>query len=411
MKHFALLAGAVVLAAVLFAPFSSGQEIRNVGPTGFVFVPASSIEHPEDLGVRAHTNIQIFIPNVRNDSSVPPPNAETPASLACVYQLTTQVSGCPIHGTTQNPAGGWGAVAIVDAYDNPDAEADLAAYSTQFGLPACTKANGCFSQVYARGSQPQNNPGGWSLEEALDIEMAHAFAPNAKIILVEAQDNSFTELYFAEDLAGQLVQQAGGGTVSNSWSGGEYPGETSDDSHFKVNGIVYFASTGDNGRPAGYPATSPFVVAAGGTSVNRTSGNFTGESGWNGSGGGPSAYEPRPTFQDLIQTIVGSKRGTPDFSADANPNTGPAMYDADGGYMWFQVGGTSVASPLLAGFVNADGYKAKSTAQELGGVYPYAKKHYAKRWRDETVGNNGYSCEVGWDYVTGIGSPLTATGK
>lgn len=411
MKHFALLAGAVLLATLLFAPFASAQEIRNVGPTGYVFVPASSIEHPEDIGVRAHTNIQIFVPNVWHDSSTPPPNAETPASLACVYQLTTQVSGCPIKGTTQNPAGGWGAVAIVDAFDNPDAEADLGVYSTQFGLPACTKANGCFSQVYARGTQPPNNPGGWSLEEALDIEMAHAFAPNAKIILVEAKDNSNTELYFAEDVAGQLVQQAGGGTVSNSWSGGEYPGEISEDSHFQVNGVVYFASTGDDRAPAGYPATSPFVIAAGGTSVNRSGGNFTGESGWNDSGGGPSAYEPRPSFQNLIQAIVGNARGTPDFSADAAPNTGPAMYDADGGYLWFQVGGTSVSSPLLAGFVNADGYKAKSTTKELDALYPYAKTHYAQRWRDETIGNNGYACKKGWDYVTGIGSPITAIGK
>lgn len=411
MKHFMSLAGAVLLAAILFVPFASAQEIRNVGPTGYVFVPASSIEHPEDIGVRAHTNTQIFVPNVRHDFNQPPAFAETPASLACVYQLTTQVSGCPIHGTTQNPSGGWGAVAIVDAFDNPDAEADLAAYSTQFGLPVCSKANGCFSQVYARGSQPQNDPGGWSLEEALDIEMAHAFAPNAKIILVEAQDNSFTELYFAEDLAGQLVQQAGGGSVTNSWSGGEYSSETSDDSHFKVKGVVYFASTGDGGAPAGYPSTSPFVVAAGGTSVNRSGGNFTSESGWNGSGGGPSAYEPRPSYQDLIQTIVGSARGTPDFSADANPNTGPAMYDADGGYLWLQIGGTSVSSPMLAGIVNADGYKAKSTTLELGGVYPYAKKHYAKRWRDEITGNNGHACTTGWDFVTGIGSPLTVIGK
>jgi kumamolisin len=411
MKRSVLLAGMILLVVVLFTPFVSGQEIRNVGPTGYVFVPASSIQHPEDVGVRAHTNTQLFISNLQYDSSQPPPNAETPASLGCVYQLTSQVSGCPIHGTTQNPSGGWGAVAIVDAFDNPNAEEDLTAYSTQFGLPACTKANGCFSQVYARGSQPQNNPGGWSLEIALDIEMAHAFAPNAKIILVEAQDNSFTELYFAEDLAAQLVQQAGGGSVTNSWSGGEYPSETADDSHFKANGVVYFASTGDNAAPVGFPAASPFVVAAGGTTVSRSGGNFTGESGWNDSGGGPSSYEPRPTYQSLIQSIVGSKRGTPDFSADANPATGVAMYDKDGNLLWLQIGGTSVSSPMLAAIVNADGYKAKSTAQELGGVYPYAKSHYAKRWRDEITGFNGYSCTKGWDFVTGIGSPLTAIGK
>jgi len=411
MKRSVFLVGIVLLTTVLLSSLAFGQEIRQVGPSGYVLVPASSIERPADLGLRAHTNTQIFV-GVGHDSSAPPPNAETPASVGCVYKRTTQVSGCPIHGTTENPTGGFGAVAIVDAYDNPFAEADLAAFSSQFGLPACTKSNGCFSQVYARGSQPANDPGGWSLEIALDIEMAHAMAPSAKIILVEAQDNSFDELYFAEDLAGQLVAQAGGGTVTNSWSGGEYNGETSDDSHFKVNGVVYFASTGDSGGLPGFPAASPFVVASGGTRVNRSNGNFTNETGWSGSNGGPSTYEGRPSYQNLIQSIVGNKRGTPDFSAVADPSTGVAMYDQDGGFNWLQIGGTSVSSPLLAGIVNADGYKAKSTTQELGGVYPYAKSHYAKVWRDETSGSNrGYSCKTGWDFVTGIGSPLTKIGK
>jgi subtilase family serine protease len=133
------------------------------------------------------------------------------------------VDGCRIDQATENPTGGSGVVAIVDAFDNPFAERDLAAFSSQFGLPACTTANGCFKQVYARGSQPANDPGGWSLEIALDIEMAHAFAPDAKIVLVEAQDNTGPELIFAEDLAAQMVAQGGGGTISNSWSGKEGP--------------------------------------------------------------------------------------------------------------------------------------------------------------------------------------------
>jgi len=349
---------------------------------------------------------------VHHDSSQPPPNAETPASLGCVYQLTTQVSGCPIHGTTENPQGGRGAVAIVDAYDNPNAEEDLGTFSTQFGLPACTKANGCFSQVYAQGTQPPNDPGGWSLEIALDIEMAHAMAPNAKIILVEAQDNQDTSLYEAEDVAATLVQQAGGGSATNSWSGPEDPSELQNDVHFQHQGVVFFASTGDSGGLPGYPAASPDVVAAGGTSVLRSGGNFTGESGWNGSNGGPSAYEPRPSYQNLIQGLVGTKRGAPDFSADANPSTGVAMYDKDGNYNWLQIGGTSVSSPLLAGIVNAAGHKASSTRQELGALYPYAKAHYTSVWRDEKTGaNRGFSCAPGWDFVTGIGSPKTFQGK
>lgn len=401
---------AVAIAGALFLcpAFTSSLQAQNAGS---IVIPASSIQRSEDLGLRAHTNTQIFVADVRHDSSTPPAFAETPASLACVYKLVTQVTGCPINGTTLNPTGGFGAVAIVDAFDNPNAEQDLITYSNQFHLPSCTKANGCFQQIYASGSQPQNDPGGWSLEIALDIEMAHAFAPDAKIILVEAASNSFDDLYAAEDIAGQMVAAAGGGTVTNSWSGGEYNGETADDSHFKVSKVVYFASTGDRGAPAGFPSTSPFVIAAGGTAVNRSGGNFLNETGWNDSGGGPSIYEARPAYQNLIQSIVGNKRGTPDFSFDAAPNTGPAMYDADGGFNWLQIGGTSVSSPALAGIVNAAGHHAKSTAQELGGLYPYAKNHYKAVWRDETSGNNGHPCLPGWDYVTGIGSPITLVGK
>ena len=410
MKRLVVLLSAALLVFLVLPTCAAAQEIYSV-PGGYVLIPASSIEHPEDIGVRAHTNFEIFIPYGQQPNlPAPPPNAETPASLACVYQLVPQVPGCPISGTTQNPSGGFGAVVIVDAYDNPYAEQDLSTYSSQFGLPSCTKANGCFSQVYANGHQPQNNPGGWSLEEALDIEMAHAMAPNAKIILVEAASNSYSDLYQAEDVAGTQLQQAGGGTISNSWSGSEYSTETSDDSHFKATGAVYFASTGDGGAPVGFPAASPYVVAAGGTTIIRSGGSVS-EQGWYGSGGGPSTYEARPAYQNLIQKIVGTHRGTPDFSADANPTTGPAMYDADGGYNWLQIGGTSVSSPLLAGLVNTAGHHAKSTNQELSGLYPYARKHYKKVWRDETVGNNGYSCMVGWDYVTGIGSPLTYVGK
>jgi len=411
MKSFVALASAVLLAIVLLSCFGVAQEIREVGPNGYVLVPRSSIEHPEDAGVRAHTNFQIFVP-FHHDSSAPPPNAETPASLACIYGLTTQVSGCPIHGTTEVSNAGWGAIAIVDAFDNPNAEEDLNTFSTQFGLPACTTDNGCFSLVYAQGSQPANDPGGWSLEIALDIEMAHAMAPNAKIILVEAQDNEDTSLYQAEDVAARLVEHAGGGDSTNSWSGPEDPSELGNDIHFRHKGVVFFASTGDSGGLPGYPAASPDVVAAGGTVILRNGGNFTGEAGWAGSNGGPSTYEGRPSYQDVIGRIVADKRGTPDFAADASPGTGPAIYDKDGNINWTQIGGTSVSSPLLAGIVNAAAHKARSTHQELAGAYTYAKAHYAKRWRDETTGQNrGYACMPGWDFVTGIGSPVTLIGK
>jgi kumamolisin len=411
MKRFACLGGVALLAFFMQLTNAAGQEIRDGGPTGYVYVPASSIERPQDRGIKMHTNIQIFVPYGKEDNSVPPPSAETPASLACIYQLVPQVSGCPISGSTNLPGGGFGAIALVDAFDNPNAEQDLITFSTQFGLPQCTKANGCFQQIYADGTQPPNDPGGWSLEEALDIEMAHAMAPNAKIILVEAKDNFNTSLYHAEDVASRTVHSLGGGTISNSWSGSEYRSEVADDGHFRVLGIVYFASTGDSGAPVGYPAASPFVVAAGGTQILRDAGNFSGENGWNGSGGGPSLYETRPLYQNVIKNIVGNRRGTPDFSADAAPGSGVAMYDADGGTNWIKIGGTSVSSPMLAGMVNAANSHAISTEQELSGLYTYASRHYPQAWRDEITGNNGFSCTVGWDFVTGIGSPLTYAGK
>jgi len=410
MKRVFALGGAMLVALLLLSTYGVAQQSYRV-PGGTVLIPKSSMNQGPH---RAHTNFQIFISDTWHDNSVPPPNAETPASFACVYKLAHQVSGCPINGTTQNPTGGSGVIAIVDAYDNPDAEDDLAAYSTQFGLPDCTKANGCFQQIYATGQQPQNDPGGWSLEEALDIEMAHAFAPNAKIILMEAATNQDADLYFAEDLAGTMVAQMGGGEATNSWGEDEYSTETNDDSHFLVPGVIYVASTGDGGSPGGYPAMSPNIIAAGGTWIQRSNGNFTGEVGWPGSGGGPSQYEARPSWQNPIKSIVGNVRGIPDFSFDASPGSGPAMYDKDGAYFWTQIGGTSVSSPALAGIINAAGHahKDQTTAQLHKAVYFAAPTHYKQFWRDITSGSNGaYTAGLGWDFVTGIGSVLTYAGK
>jgi subtilase family serine protease len=409
MKRFMIWGGVALLASLSFATFTPAQD-PDV-PKGHIVIPPSSVQRPQDLGVRAHTNFYLFVPDGYPDPSIPPPTANTPASIACVYQLVTpQVMGCPIIGTTLNPTGGANAVAIVDAYDNPDAETDLGTYSTQFGLPSCTKGNGCFSQVYANGHQPANDPGGWSLEEALDIEMAHAMAPGAKIILVEGASNSFADLYLAEDVAGTMVAAAGGGEVTNSWSGGEYSGELSDDSHFRVSGAVYLASSGDGGPGVGYPCASHDVLCAGGTSVNRVGGKFTTETSWSGSGGGISAYEVRPKYQKVIKSIVGSKRGVPDLSLLADPNTGVACYDLDGNYQWFQVGGTSVSSPALAGILNSAGRFDANTPVELALLYrEYGNAtKYAADFRDITSGPRAM---VGWDEVTGIGVPITYTGK
>ncbi len=393
-----IAAATLLLVIVCVMPVAFAQDSRIV-------VPASSIVRPEDAGVRAHTNI---ILNIGPDNSRLGSTWETPASLACVYQVVTPISGCPIATSKNLPTGGVGAIALVDAYDNPDAVTDLNTYVNQFGIAAPT-----FQQVYATGSKPGNNPGGWSLEEALDIEMAAASAPKAKIFLVEAASSSFSDLYYAESVASNLVATNGGGFVSNSWSGGEYSGELNDEkTYFSTPKVIYFASTGDSGlNNIGVPAVFASVVAAGGTTINRSSGNYTGESWWNDGGGGLSAYEPRPAYQNVIKSIVGNFRGVPDISADANPQSGPAMYDLDGGYGWLQVGGTSVSSPYLAGTMSGAGTLGPNTKAGLTILYKeYANANeYKADWTDITTG--GSECKTGWDFCTGVGAPLTYKGK
>src|SRR6266566_23542 len=228
-----------------------------------VLVPDSTIEHAQDVGIRAHTNHLIRI-NPQFTGTAPA--GETPASIRAVYSVPS--------------TGGAGTIAIVDAFDYPTAENDLGVFSSQFGLPACTTANGCFTKVFAGGSQPRSNCG-WGQEAALDIEWAHAMAPSAKIVLVEAASNSFANLFAAVDVATTL---AGTKQVSMSWGGSEFSSEASNDVHFlQTPGVVYFASSGDTGGVTIYPSASPYVVAAGGTRVNtNSSGGFLSETGWSG---------------------------------------------------------------------------------------------------------------------------------
>ena len=414
--------------AALFATLTLGftgwlftqEGQQDAGPqepaAGTIVIPTSGVEHPEDVGVRAHTTYRIFVPSGPQPTTSAPAG-ETPASLACVYRLVTvRAPGCTIAGSSVNPSGGFGAIALVDAYDDPTAETDLAVFSSQFGLPACSTANGCFQKVYASGSKPPLDPG-WALEASLDVQWAHAMAPNAKIYLVEAASNSFADLFTAESVAGRLVVAAGGGEISNSWQGSEFSGETSYDSYFTGPGIVYFASSGDTGGVVGYPSVSPNVVSAGGTRVNRNgSGYFTSESGWRGSGGGLSVYESRPAFQSVIAGRVGSHRGTPDLSFDADPSTGVSVYDSTpygGRSGWWMLGGTSVASPSLAGVVNTAGNAFNSTQLENTLLYTElaGKKTYPADFRDIQTGSTGYLCHAGWDFCTGVGSARALIGK
>jgi subtilase family serine protease len=232
-------------------------------------------------------------------------------------------------------------------------------------------------------------------------------APNAKIYLVEAASNSFSDLLQAVSVANSLVSSAGGGEVSMSWGGSEFSGETSYDSYFTKPGVVYFASSGDS-PGVNWPSASPNVVSVGGTSLSRnpTTGNFQQELAWQSGGGGPSVYETRPSYQNAMSAIVGNQRGTPDVAADADASTGVWVYAYP---YWYIVGGTSLAAPVWAGIVNAGGSFSSSFVAELNAIYANQGK------MDINAGscgpNQGYMAKGGWDFCTGLGSPLGKSGK
>ena len=390
------------------------------GKGGHVVIPESSIPRPGDAGKRAHTNVRIFVPNEQTEPQAPtvrpdvgPPFAgfffETPGSLACIYNLVTVTPGCDPNIVTAVSTLGSKVVAIVDAFDDPSALADLQLYSTQFDLPAPN-----LQVVFATGVRPPLDPtGSWEVEESLDIQMVHALAPSAKVILVEAASNSFTDLLVAEDKASALVAAAGGGQVSNSWGGGEFPGQLSLDTHFKNAGVVFFAATGDS-PGVSWPSTSKKVVAVGGTSTTRLSatGAFSGQSTWSEAGGGLSAFVARPAYQNGISAIVGGFRGVPDISADANPDTGVWVACGVGcgnpPGTWYIVGGTSVASPSVAAMVNGAGRFASSSASELTTIYANlgtTKFHDIQQPRGLCGPYAGFLPQVGWDFCTGVGVP------
>ncbi len=375
-------------------------------PPGTVIVPDSSLENPGDIGVRSHTN-HLFIKPPDAPSMNPmaaatfKPSGESPQSIRAVYNLPA--------------TGGAGTIAVVTAYHYPTALNDFNVFSKQFSLPVenstnpIATTNTVFQVVYAAGKVPATDAG-WSQESALDIEWSHAMAPNAKIVLVEARSASTTDLNQAVQIASKLpgVRQ-----VSMSWGGSEYPGETANDPLFTTPGVDYFAASGDTGGRTIYPGTSPNVLSAGGTSIHRnTAGVFTSETGWSGSGGGKSSYETRPYFQTRIATIVGTSRGVPDCAFDADPNSGVAVYDSTPYYRysgWLVFGGTSVASPSLAGVVNLAGSIEPGIAAELNFIYANLG---TANFRDITSGSAGhFNAQAGWDFVTGIGSPLGLNGK
>lgn len=404
MKRSLFLLIAVVLAVAL-----SGLAQDLSSPArGTIVAPPSSLNR---VPGKVHTPLYIFIPADKTLPSIP--NGETPATLACIYGVVAPTTGCP-KSSTLVPTGGSKAIAVVEYGTYSNVQSDLNTFSTQFGLPAVTITQLCLP------SPPcvANNGSGWDLEEALDVEYAHAMAPHAKIIISSFVNDPIGD--GAETAAAQAVVAAGGGEVSNSWTynGGESWCGSGDcelqyDQYFNVNTVVFFASAGDSGLGVAYPSISPNVVSAGGTYVERDSnGNLTGESCWNGSGGGISQYEPTPNYQFMITGRVGTHRGTPDWAADASPNSGVDIYSSSYCGGWCTVGGTSVASPVLAGITNAAGNFHPYTTSDLHTTYLYYKNPgiYRYYFYDITTGNNGSPTKVGWDECTGLGSPRHPSG-
>jgi subtilase family serine protease len=303
--------------------------------------------------------------------------------------------------------GGNGTVAVIDAYDDQYIEKDLGTFSKQFNLPDCTVKNGCL-EVHKMSSTIKTNSG-WRGETSLDIEWIHAIAPNAKILLVEATTPSGTNLINAVDYAAGRKDVV---AVSMSWGGAEFPEEVSMDSHFiSKYGAIFFASSGDNGAGASWPASSPNVIGVGGTTVAFLSGGtFKKETAWDGSGGGVSAYEKQPSYQSNYSIAKSnSMRAIPDVSYNADPASGFSVYWSSSATkgVWYVVGGTSAGAPQWAAI--------QSLGLSVSNTKLYSDKeqtNYADYFRDITSGTNGsctFFCTARkhYDYITGLGSPLT----
>jgi subtilase family serine protease len=319
--------------------------------------------------------------------------ALTPADLQSAYGL----------GPFGSSNGSGRTIAIVDAYHYPTAEADLATYRSTYGLPACTKASGCFRQVDQNGgtNYPAVNAS-WAQEEALDIEMASAVCPRCNIVLVEANSAYLTDLGAAVDEAVAL----GASVVSNSYGGGEYGSEVADENaYYNHPGVAITVSSGDAGYGTEFPAASRYVTAVGGTSLRKASGGrgWT-ETAWSGAGSGCSRYVSKPSWQHDSGC---ANRTVADVSAVADPATGVAVYDStpyQGASGWLKFGGTSVAAPVVAGVyavgtLPADASRAYANTGSLFDIVSGSNGRCAK--------STPYLCtaSTGYDGPTGLGSP------
>jgi subtilase family serine protease len=319
------------------------------------------------------------------------PSGYGPADLRAAYGLTNvTASGTPT-------------VAIVDAFAYPNAEADLAVYRSQYGLPACTTSNGCLKIVGQSGGKPPSRVDtGWDQEQALDLDMVSAACPNCHILLVEASSASFSNLWSGVDYA---KGQAGVRAVSNSYGNTDSTSYAQYDSHYAGNNVAITVSTGDNGYGAQWPATAPGAVAVGGTSL-RAGGGTRGwtETVWNGAGSGCGLGHAKPSWQNGVTDACGGRMEA-DVSSNADPNTGVAVYGPATRTQssWGVWGGTSESSPFIAGlFALRNG-----SINAASSIYSHTSN-----LNDVTSGSNGtcavaYYCnaQAGYDGPTGLGTP------
>jgi subtilase family serine protease len=320
------------------------------------------------------------------------PSGYGPADIQSAYAL----AGSSASGRT---------VAIVDAYDDPNAAADLGVYRSQYGLPACTTASGCFKKVnQTGGSKAPTADGGWAQEISLDLDMVSAACPSCKILLVEASSASFANLGTAVNTAAATT---GVVAISNSY-GGSDAADTTYGHYYNHPGVAVTASTGDNGYQGGsYPASSSYVVAVGGTSLTKASSTRGwSESAWSGAGAGCSTYNTALAAASTFDTGC-AKRAMADVSAVADPATGVAVYDSyayQGTSGWLVFGGTSASSPIIASVYalsgNTAGYPSSLPYKNPGAL------------NDVTTGNDGTcpttqwcTARTGWDGPTGLGTP------
>jgi Bacterial Ig domain len=293
-------------------------------------------------------------------------------------------------------------IALIEAYNDTHIAADLNTFDTTYGIAGGDASN--FLTVATFGTQQDT---GWGLETSLDVEWAHAIAPGAKLLVVQANSSSISDLMTAVDYARNY---AGVSVVSMSWGSGEFSTETSLDSHFTTpNGhtnVAFFASSGDSGKGTEWPAASPNVIGVGGTSLYlNPDGSYSYESAWSGSGGGISQYETKPSYQANV-TLSSTQRTVPDVAYDADPNTGFPVYDGNynGQAGWLQVGGTSAGAPQWAALValaNQERGTNLATSDVLNTLY-----NSTGILHDVTSGSNGYSAGTGYDLVTGLGTPI-----